>query len=402
MNSSPFYPLMPLLELPRGYVVINIVVQILAGIATFALLCRLRIATIASLFGAVFFEFNGTFAWLSGGWGYALPALPLLVLGLEYSLDRQLKRKLIGMMTIAFAIALSISAGFIEIAFLDGLFGVGWAIVRLIALAGKDRAFVFGSMFGSAMVGLMLAAPILIASFDYLRVANVGMHTGAGNPSLNPIGLTQLVLPYAFGQILQIATIGTLMGFGRRLRGRCSLRARHIRGFRSIATFHTRVSGALDHSLPWGDVRAAALAESFHNRSGCAIHRIPPVSQCLLGICDDGPGSIRDRRYTRVAGTCGTHTNGARSWNPLRMRSYSVSAKCSGSRRQGYAGILFRVVRHLNRDRGSYHRASCRCIVLQRCRPSNDRYRYHRWRPDRRLLCTAEPFVSARRSHRTR
>ena len=212
MNSSPFYPLMPLLELPRGYVVINIVVQILAGIATFALLCRLRIATIASLFGAMFFEFNGTFAWLSGGWGYALPALPLLVLGLEYSLDRQLKRKLIGMMTIAFAIALSISAGFIEIAFLDGLFGVGWAIVRLIALAGKDRAFVFGSMVGSAMVGLMLAAPILIAFFDYLRVANVGMHTGAGNPSLNPIGLTQLVLPYAFGQIFQIATIGTLWG----------------------------------------------------------------------------------------------------------------------------------------------------------------------------------------------
>ena len=212
MNASPFYPLMALLKLPHGIVLINVAVQICTGLGTYAICRRLGLALVPSLVASIAYEHNGTFAWLSGGWGYAIPALPLLVLGLEFARSPSISARCGAFITIALAIAVSISAGFIEIAFLDGVFALGWAAVRLWQSPGQSRTTSFVIMLGGATCGVFLAAPILTAFFDYLRVAFVGIHDGSTLGSLDSAGLVQLILPYVFGPIFSTAQVGGLWG----------------------------------------------------------------------------------------------------------------------------------------------------------------------------------------------
>jgi hypothetical protein len=50
---------------------------------------------------------------------------------------------------------------------------------------------------------MLLAAPMLLAMFDYLRQADLGAHAGSrlGSRHLGPSALPQLVLPYVYGQV---------------------------------------------------------------------------------------------------------------------------------------------------------------------------------------------------------
>ena len=226
MNSSPFFPLMPLVELPHGQVYIQTLIQIIAGLATFMLLSELGLTSVAAVFGALLFEVNGTIAWLSGGWSYPIPFLPLLLYGIEKLRSAESRQRFQGSCWISISIAVSISAGFIEIAYLNGLLGFAWAMLRLCQAPRQTRWRFAGHLLRSGTVGIFLAAPIIIAFFDYINVAILGMHDGsAAEAHLWGIGIPQLLLPYVWGPIFYFAgqspalggqwgSVGGFAGFG--------------------------------------------------------------------------------------------------------------------------------------------------------------------------------------------
>ncbi|HZC05085.1 MAG TPA: hypothetical protein VE338_05535, partial [Ktedonobacterales bacterium] len=245
MQSAAFFPLTLLLIAPWGQTVFHLCLQIIAGVATYYLLRQLRLSRTAALTGAVLFEFNGVFAWLANAVVNPIPFLPLLLLGVERAfvsahaatpadetpadetpagertrlpLARGLWRVATeGWVWIAIALALSLVAGFPEVAFLDGLLAVVWVVARLIALRGWLARGRFALKVGIGfVVGAALTAPLLVAFVQYLREANSGLHTlGTSALDLPPLTLVQLVHPYVYGAISQYTLIpGLLIAWG--------------------------------------------------------------------------------------------------------------------------------------------------------------------------------------------
>jgi hypothetical protein len=202
MQPAPFYPLTILELLPNGQTLIDVLVQTFAGVFTLLLLRRLGLGRLAAVTGAILFECNGTSAWLSAQWAYPLPLLPLLLYGVELTLGPAVRERILGSVVVAAAVFISITAAMIEIAYLDGLLCVGWALLRLAqAPAGTKRVAATRLVFGAG-IGLALATAPLIAFVDYLRVSYVGMHAGGvGDAHLVPQAVPQTLLPYVWGPI---------------------------------------------------------------------------------------------------------------------------------------------------------------------------------------------------------
>lgn len=213
MQASPFFPLMPLLLLPNGLVLLQAVVQSFAALFAFILFDELGLGIAAATVGAIVFAFNGTFAWLSGAWSYPLPALPLLLLGIERAASDRIARSIGGVVIIALSIALAISAGFIEIAYLNCLLAVAWAVVRIGMIPRGLRVRYLLRMCGGASLGMLIASPILVAFGDYLRYGLVGGHDGsAGSAALPTVGLLQATFPYILGPIFRFDAFANLWG----------------------------------------------------------------------------------------------------------------------------------------------------------------------------------------------
>jgi len=221
MQSSPFYPLMPLLLLPHGQVLIQVAIQILSGLATLALLRKLRVSPAGAVLGALLFEVNGTIAWLSGADCYPAPCLPIAIYGIEALRGSERSERIGGILLLALSIAISISAGFIEVSFLNFILVLAWATLRLRQSSAPVRVR-FAASFGAAgFTALLLAAPILLAFFDYLAVGDVGgIHTGETARSLVLPGLVQKLAPYVWGPIfyfdggiLSVLTWGNTGGY---------------------------------------------------------------------------------------------------------------------------------------------------------------------------------------------
>src|SRR5262249_54470530 len=133
----------------------------------------------------------------------AVAVLPTLLLGVELAYSRSVAGRGGGWWLIAVAAALSLYAGFPELAYIDGLLALCWFGWRCASLRGQPlRAFV-GKSASGAIVGFLLSAPLLVAFVDYLPQADLSSHSGGGPGMVHLSGpaLSQLVLPYVFGPI---------------------------------------------------------------------------------------------------------------------------------------------------------------------------------------------------------
>jgi len=72
MSPGAFYPFILLEALQNGQTVLDVFVQIMAGVFTLMLASRLKLGLFAATVAAISFEANGTFAWLGAGWCYPL------------------------------------------------------------------------------------------------------------------------------------------------------------------------------------------------------------------------------------------------------------------------------------------------------------------------------------------
>ena len=203
MQGAALFPLTLLFALARGLMWFHIVLEVIAGASTYFLAKRLSMSDAVATGVGVLFALNGTFAWLGNAVLNPVAFLPMLLLGIEMIFAAALARARGGWYVAALALALSIYAGFPEVAYLDGLFGAGWALVQFFSLA-RDRRFVAARRLGLAgLVGGVLALPILVPFLDFLKVANVGNHVAAvaGVTTLSSRAVPMLLDPYVYGAL---------------------------------------------------------------------------------------------------------------------------------------------------------------------------------------------------------
>ena len=222
MQSAAFFPLTLLLVAPWGQTALHICLQVIAGVSTYYLLRQMGLSRVAAFTGGALFEFNGVFAWLANAVVNPIPFLPLLLLGVERALAsaqtappaqgrawRDVARDAAaGWKWIAVALALSLVAGFPEVAYLDGVLAGLWALARLTSLRGWVAvAPRFALKLASGLVvGVAIAAPPLVAFADYAREANLGLHgQNVGALALPNLSLAQYLFPYIYGGIFQYA-----------------------------------------------------------------------------------------------------------------------------------------------------------------------------------------------------
>jgi hypothetical protein len=204
MQSAALFPLTLLFALPSGLLWFHMSFEIIAGFSTYFFFRRLSIPVFFATAAGLLFAMNGTFAWLGNAVLNPVAFLPMLLLGIEMIYDASSKggsRK--GWYVAALAIALSLYAGFPEVAYLDGLFCLGWAIVRFFSLDRSVRAIAARRVGLAAVVGGVLALPVLVPFDDYIKTAYIGHHTGGNelNAHLQIHGIGMLVDPYIYGGI---------------------------------------------------------------------------------------------------------------------------------------------------------------------------------------------------------
>lgn len=205
MQSAALFPFSLLLNLPQGQLYMHIVLQICAGLGTFFLMRKLGVSPLAALLAGILFEFNGTFSWLANAVINPIAFLPLILLGVETVRARVTSAQHGGWWWISIGLALSLYAGFPEVAYLNGLLIACWTLARLAGLAGGEKRRYLRDVATGVGGGLLLAAPILIAFFDFLQDGFVGPHVGNGYDGQHlPVdSLLGVVLPYAFGFLFQ-------------------------------------------------------------------------------------------------------------------------------------------------------------------------------------------------------
>ncbi|HEX3334206.1 MAG TPA: hypothetical protein VHS57_07680 [Acidimicrobiales bacterium] len=203
MQAAALFPLNAFNLLPDGQVYFRIALECLAGVGTYLLVRRFTRSSLPAVAGGVAFALNGTFAWMFHAPANPVALLPFVLLGVEWAREGAFEQRRRGWVLIAVALALSLYAGFPETAFLDGLLAGLWLAVRLVGMPRRAMATYVQSLALGAVVGVLLAAPILVAFLDYLPHAYVGGHgTSFANLSISAnTALPAQVMPYLFGPI---------------------------------------------------------------------------------------------------------------------------------------------------------------------------------------------------------
>jgi hypothetical protein len=201
MQSSAFFPFSPLVLLPNGNLILEVLLSIFAGIGMLFLLRRLGLSPWPTLVGAILFQMCGTFSWMSGAWTYSIPWLPFLAYGIEIARTRG-HSGLRGSAIIAACVAMLILSGFIETSYFEGLVSVGWTVARLPREPWRfTLAYALRVMLGGA-IGLALTAPVIDAFAQTLLISYVAGHDASSvGARLPAAALLQKLVPYAYGPI---------------------------------------------------------------------------------------------------------------------------------------------------------------------------------------------------------
>jgi hypothetical protein len=202
MQSAALFPLVLLLALPGGLVWFHITLELIAGVSTYFLARRLGAPAIVGAVGGALFALNGTYAWIGNSVLNPVAFLPMLVLGVEMIISSAPHRRQYGWYVAALALALSLYAGFPEVAYLDALFAGVWALVRLPSVERGTRIRTLRRLLYGAVAGTALALPILVPFRDYLSEGYVGDHTSLGELiHMSPRVLPMFFDPYLYGTI---------------------------------------------------------------------------------------------------------------------------------------------------------------------------------------------------------
>lgn len=214
MQSAALFPLTLWFAIPAGLVWFHISLEVIAGLSTYFLARRLSLPVFFATVGAMIFSLNGTYAWLGNAVLNPVAFLPMLLLGIEMIFDSSASTSRRGWYLAAIALALSVYSGFPEVAYVDGLFCVGWAVVRLFALPSERRWRALRRLGLGGGVGVVLALPALVPFDDFLKVAFVGIHSGAADATIHlpSSAIPMFFDPYVYGTIFSNSNVNAVWG----------------------------------------------------------------------------------------------------------------------------------------------------------------------------------------------
>lgn len=204
MQSAALLPLTLLLALPAGLLWFHVTLEVIAGVSTYLLVRRLQVPHGAAVTAGVLFALNGTFAWVGNAVLNPIAFLPMLILGIEMIFDAARDGTRPAWYVAALALALSLYAGFPEVAYINGLLALSWAVVRLFSLPRARRRLAASRVALASLVGLAISLPVLVPFLDFLAVGDVGQHAanGFGHSLVSAHALPILLDPYSLGTIM--------------------------------------------------------------------------------------------------------------------------------------------------------------------------------------------------------
>ncbi len=290
MQAAALFPLAWLLVLPGGQLYMHICLQIIAGLSTFALLRKLGCTPLAACAAGIVFQFNGTYAWLANAVINPIAFLPVALLGIETIRERIEAGRRGGAAWLTVGLALSLYAGFPEVAYLDGLLILMWTLVRTFTLARELRVrFLFRVALGGT-AALAIAAPILVAFADYLPWANVGGHgaDGFAAVSLDPAFLLAVLVPYAFDRIFLVpdfnsfwGSVGGYAGCMLLIVALCGIGGRAMRGLRIALALWIAVAVGISYGMPGANI----ILHLVPGLKSAAYYRyLPPSWEFALAV----------------------------------------------------------------------------------------------------------------------
>jgi hypothetical protein len=214
MQSAALFPLTLLFALSSGLVWFHITLEIIAGISTYFLARRLSLPVFFATFAGLLFALNGTYSWLGNSVLNPVAFMPMAILGIEMACDSASSATKRGWYIMAIGLALSLYAGFPEVAYIDGLFVLAWAIVRIWGVPISQRWRALRRLGLGGVIGVVLALPALVPFDDYLKVAYVGSHTAQsdGALALPHFALPAFFDPYVYGPIFSNTKVDAMWG----------------------------------------------------------------------------------------------------------------------------------------------------------------------------------------------
>jgi hypothetical protein len=261
MISGVFSPYLPLLALPNGVILQQVIGQLLCGLLTYKALRLVGCSRFAAFLGGALFELNGTFAWLGSIWSMPMVALPLWICGLEFIRRGSRRDTLVGLGCVIAATYIAIVSSFIEIGFLSGLFVIAWFAARLVGL--KVRAairFTVSSIVGGVF-GVMLGSPLLVAFADALKYGfSIHQAGDIGHRAIIAEGVPQFFLPYVWGNIFHYhvvsvfqvwGSIGGYAGIGSLVVASAALSARRSRPLVAMLTAWIILTVGAEFGVPY-------------------------------------------------------------------------------------------------------------------------------------------------------
>jgi hypothetical protein len=296
-QSAALFPPTLLTAFSNGQLYEHMLLELIAGICTYLLLRRLLVARSAAVAGGVAFALCGKFAWFSDAGVNPLPFLPMLLLGIELAFEATKAKRGAGWRLIAVAAALSVYAGFPEVAYIDTLLAVFWFGWRCACLERAELRPFLGKVGLGAIAGVLLAAPMLLAMFDYLRYADLGAHNGSrfGSRHLGPSALPQLVLPYVYGQVSAHprapiwVRVGGYLSVTLLLFATLGLLARDRRGLKAVLVGFAALVFARMYGVPGlGQILGVlpGMGKIQFYRYGTAALELPIIILAALGLDD--------------------------------------------------------------------------------------------------------------------
>ena len=202
-QSAALFPPTLLTALANGQLLERMLLELVAGVCTYLLLRRLSITRWAAAAGGIAFALNGTFAWFAHAAINPVAFLPMLLLGIERAFAAAREGRPGGWRLLALAGALSIYAGFPEVAYIDALMGLAWLGWRCGCLPRAQLRTLLTKGALAALTAALLAVPVLLTMQGFLSHADIGVHTSSrlGTEHLGGHALAQLLMPYVYGQI---------------------------------------------------------------------------------------------------------------------------------------------------------------------------------------------------------
>ena len=201
-QPAAFFPGTLVLLLPNGMLLQHVLLQVVAGLGTYGLLRQLGLGRFAATCGGLLFAFDGALAWFAHAPAQPVPFLPWMLWGVERALAATASGVRGGWRMLAVSLALDLLAGFPETAYLNGLLVLTWSLLRLFQ-ARNRRLAVISRLALAGAVGSALAAPQILAFFQFLPHAYLGAHNGSfahfALPA--PALLSTLFFPYFYGPI---------------------------------------------------------------------------------------------------------------------------------------------------------------------------------------------------------